>query len=90
MKRTTKALLVGLAVIIASVFLLGCKERNAKVNKPNYTYRTISVPSDIYVDPETGVQYIVISEFWGSAGGIGITPRLDADGKLMVGKEWKQ
>lgn len=84
-----KGLLVGLAVVVASVFLIGCKETNAEAKKLNYTYRTISVPSCIYVDPETGVQYIVFKKYLGNGGGIGITPRLDADGKPMVGRSVK-
>lgn len=84
-----KVLLVGLAVIVASVFLIGCKETNAEAKKPNYTYRTISVPYDIYVDPETRVQYIVFKMCIGSAGGVGITPRLDANGKPMVDRKVK-
>lgn len=44
--------------------------------------------SAVWVDPETGVQYIIIDEF-GLNGGIGITPRLDANGKIMVCKDMK-
>ena len=52
-------------------------------NKP-YKYKTISLPYSIYVDPETRVQYIVFDEQWGFAGGLGITPRLNAEGKPML------
>lgn len=82
--RKALAVLIGLATMVAFTMLVGCKETSAKTEKSNYKYRTISVPHDIYVDPETGVQYIVIGKFWGSSGGLGITPRLDADGKPMV------
>lgn len=79
-----KVLLIGLVTMVAFTMLVGCKETSAKTEKSNYKYSTISVPHDIYVDPETGMQYIVISKFYGSSGGLGITPRLDADGKPMV------
>lgn len=38
----------------------------------------------IYTDPDTKVQYVVYSYHEGYAGMGGITPRLDADGSLMI------
>lgn len=37
-----------------------------------------------YVDPETGVHYLIYSQDAGYAGMGGMTPRLNADGSLMV------
>lgn len=80
-----KALLIGLATMVAFTMLVGCKETSAKTEKLHY--RKIKMdftgPTFIYIDPETGVQYIVFDE-WRGDGGIGITVRLDADGKPMV------
>jgi hypothetical protein len=39
---------------------------------------------EVYVDPETGVEYIVIFERKQYGLGVGITPRLNADGTLRV------
>lgn len=90
MYKLKNLLLIGLATMVAFTMLVGCKETNAKTEKSNYQYRTFSVPNDIYVDPETGVQYIVIGKFYGSSGGLGITPRLDADGKPMIDRGMKK
>lgn len=38
----------------------------------------------IFTDSETGVQYVVYREREGNAGIGGITPRLDADGNIMI------
>lgn len=38
----------------------------------------------IFTDSETGVQYVVYREREGNAGMGGITPRLDADGNIMI------
>lgn len=45
-----------------------------------------SVSEHIYfwTDPETGVQYVVYREKVAYAGLAGITPRLNADGSLMI------
>lgn len=37
-----------------------------------------------YVDPKTGVHYLVYSEAVGRAGMGGMTPRFNANGSLMV------
>lgn len=86
--RKLLTVLIGLATMVAFTMLIGCKETSA-ATESNYTYRTLSVPYCIYVDPETGVQYIVFKKYLGNGGGIGITPRLDADGKPMVGRSVK-
>lgn len=39
-----------------------------------------------YVDKETGVHYLIYSYKGGYAGMGGITPRLNADGSVMVGE----
>ena len=38
----------------------------------------------IFTDSETGVQYVVYRERKGNAGIGGITPRLDAEGNIMI------
>ena len=57
------------------------------IDPPKQSYNTLAIPHTIYVDPETRVQYIVFSRILGSAGGVGITPRLDAEGKPMLAPE---
>ena len=41
----------------------------------------------IWIDEETGVQYVIYCESWGYSGGAGITPRLNADGTLYITPE---
>lgn len=41
----------------------------------------------VFVDPETGVEYLVYYEKVGYAGSGGITPRLNPDGSVRVHKE---
>jgi lipoprotein len=40
-----------------------------------------------FVDPDTGVHYLVYCHGLGNSGMGGITPRLNADGSVMVDKE---
>ena len=85
MKQMKHIMLV--VMLFAAFFtLLDCNGAAESCSKhPNvYKYNTISIPYAIYVDPETRVQYIVFDEQWGFAGGLGITPRLDANGKPML------
>lgn len=86
--RKLLTVLIGLAIMVAFTMSVGCKATSA-ATELNYTYRILSVPSCIYVDPETGVQYIVFKKYLGNGGGVSITPRLDADGKPMVGRSVK-
>jgi hypothetical protein len=76
-----------LIVLVAMVCMLalGSVDKKANANNQQPTYNKFYLPNVVWVDPETGVQYIVIDEF-GINGGVGITPRLDANGKPMVRK----
>lgn len=60
--------------------LQGTSQRNVMTNLYN---------SDVYdyVDPETGVHYLIYSHKSYNAGMGGITPRLNPDGSIMVEKE---
>lgn len=52
-----------------------------------YSQGVVGGGADIYVDQETGVNYLFV---W-SAGGGGLTPLLDAEGKpIITGAEDKQ
>lgn len=42
-----------------------------------------------YIDPDTGVHYLIYSSKNGYAGMGGMTPRLNADGSLMIGEKEK-
>ena len=86
MKRTTKAALIGLASIVAFAVLVGCRETSATMAPMRYCVKKMDFrgPSEVFVDPETGVQYIVFDRVWRFGGGLGITPRLGADGKPKI------
>ncbi len=77
-----KKILLVVLIILATLSMAGWTDPRTN----EYHYDKISVPYDIWVDPVTGVQYIVIKEKCGYGYGVGITPRLNADGSLMVGK----
>ena len=81
-----KHIVLAVAIFAALFTLLACNSTAESYSKRPYVYKynTISIPYAIYVDPETRVQYIVFDERWGFAGGLGITPRLDANGKPML------
>ena len=71
-----------IAIVAVCLLALSAIQKADAMNKePRYS--KLHLPSVIMVDPETGVQYIVIDEF-GINGGVGITPRLDANGNVMV------
>ena len=83
-----KILLIGLAIITACTLMVGCNDASAKTNKLHYMkmgeiYGRVEI--HIYVDPETGVQYIVFDK---AAENIFVVPRLNADGKPMIHKEY--
>lgn len=69
-------------LIISTLFVAGWVDWKTNT----YHYDKISVPYDIWVDPVTGVQYIIIKEKCGYGYGLGITPRLKKDGSLMIGE----
>lgn len=71
------AVLVALALWIIAFAVLTiftyCSPSDKKLEKT-------SVPVTYYTDPETGVEYLISNTK-------GITPRLDAEGKVMVSTE---
>ena len=77
-------ILFALALVLC---LISCKESNKTDETP------IKVENDnnisIWIDEETGVQYIIYSDYVGGGGGFGIciTPRLNADGTLYISAE---
>ena len=89
--RKLLTVLIGLAIMVAFTMSVGCKEVSAKTEKLHYKKIEMNFTGSakVYVDPETGVQYIVFADWFGKGYGIGITPRLDADGKPMVGRSVK-
>ena len=76
-----KKLILVTLMILSTLLMVGWLD--PYTNK--YHYSTISAPYDIWVDPDTCVQYIVIEKYVGRCHSICITPRLKADGTLMVG-----
>ncbi len=80
MKRTTKALLIGLATMVAFTMLVGCMRKDEKYVKYDAKVFDTTIGQRIYVDKETGVQYIFMEYYKGGA----LSVRLDADGKPMV------
>lgn len=80
-----KALVTGLTIMIAFTLLLGCTIASAKM-KNNAPVKEMSFNNkfDLYVDPETGVQYIVICEVGFSGVGVAMVPRLNSEGKLII------
>ena len=79
--------LIILAMTIALLFT-GCGGTNAETNTDTRTFKTLYSEwrYSIICDAETGVEYIVYKG--GYAGGI--TPRLDADGNVVVLHEVEQ
>lgn len=59
-----------LIIVVAALLLAGCAQTEVA------TFNT-----RIWTDEETGVQYVIWSDYRGS----GITPRLNIDGTVMVG-----
>lgn len=73
-----------LTIAVLTVCLLGCEDSNeTEIEIKQKTNQAIS----IWIDEETGVQYIIYGESWGYSGGAGITPRLNADGSLYIASE---
>lgn len=78
---------------VLSACMCGCDELESEMQKAVEEQKQTetelisnSVSEHIYfwTDPETGVQYIVYREKVAYAGLAGITPRLNADGSLMI------
>lgn len=79
-----KALLIGLAIIVGCSLLAGCRTKREDRQYVKYNTKVFDVDNHqrIYIDKETGVQYIILY----SDRGVGVSVRLDADGKPMVDK----
>lgn len=83
-KGLFQKLIILAAVIVVLCGLLACGESQAKTEGYDYSIYGILKNYDdfkIYVDEETGVNYIVYST---NAYKGGITPRYNADGTLYV------
>jgi hypothetical protein len=86
-KRTVsgKSALIILFIALCG-FLCGCGYQNATAQEQKIEY--IKMGSShravtIWTDGDTGVQYIMFSDWTGDAVG-GVTPRLNADGSLYI------
>lgn len=77
-----KKLIMAVITLCLMVCLVGCKE-TAESNKAEPEKESTS-NIFIWIDEETGVQYIIYSDKQGYSGMGGITPRLNADGTLYT------
>lgn len=96
----TKNLIAFLSTILF-IFVLGCTISSVFLstlenNKEEISGETTSI-SELpnkniyeYIDPQTGVHYLIYSCKSGNAGMGGITPRLNADGTVMVSEIKKE
>lgn len=68
--------------IITTILLVGCAATNADTDAETPIFKTLYRDGDYHIicDTESGVHYIVYKS--GYKGGI--TPRLDADGNVVV------
>lgn len=97
MRKKTKILILALAGFM-TVTIGGCKMVDADTNKDTVqsvnTSTKYSAPSNTtvydYIDPDTGVHYLIYSNKFGNAGAGGITPRLNKDGTIMVDEQTSQ
>lgn len=84
-----KSIFLILTIVILSVCLMGCEVLNESDSNESDSFESkLKQASNdsirIWIDEETGVQYIIYGESWGYSGGAGITPRLNADGTLYI------
>lgn len=77
-----KKFIVILFALVLTLCLVGCEE-TSKSNKAEPREESTSNIL-IWIDEETGVQYIIYSDKKGYGGMGGITPRLNADGTLYT------
>lgn len=68
--------------IITTILLTGCAATNADTGTETPIFKTLYRDGDyrIICDTESGVHYVVYSDYKKG----GITPRLDADGNVVV------
>lgn len=69
--------------IIGCCMMVGCTE-GVESDKSGLTTKINNNDVFEFVDPDTGVHYWIYSHFDGQAGMGGMTPRLNADGTIMV------
>lgn len=77
-----KKVIFTLIVVILTLCLVGCDD-----SMENTIKQTDNDGIYIWIDEETGVQYIIYSKGYGYTGMGGITPRLNADGTLYTESE---
>lgn len=78
--------IISLILVIAIILLVGCTETTEADTQIDYIQDNTSKKTTIFtivVDKETGVNYIVTYDY---KSGMGITPRLNADGTPYVSK----
>lgn len=99
MKRATAKIITILLMTTIATAITGCSDQNETtesseiLTSPTDHERHDIYASDInkniseYVDPETGVHYLLFirKDVYGGMGGI--TPRLDKSGQVMIDKE---
>lgn len=80
-----KRILLVVFSLVLVYLLVGCSLDNLQ-ETPQRNVVTNFYNSDVYdyVDPETGVHYLIYSHKSYNAGMGGITPRLNPDGSIMV------
>ena len=78
-----KRLVAFCLVLLIGCSLVGCSTTVEVENDPNNRVTsTDNIYIEIWIDEETGVQYIIYDRVGGYAGRGGITPRLNSDGSL--------
>lgn len=80
-----KRILIVVFSLVLVYLLVGCSLDNLQ-ETPQKNVAMNFYNSDVYdyVDPETGVHYLIYSHKSYNAGMGGITPRLNPDGSIMV------
>lgn len=80
-----KVLLICLVILCSLLTGCGSKREDRQYVKYNTKVFDVDNHQRIYIDKETGVQYIILY----SDRGVGVSVRLDADGKPMVDRSVK-
>lgn len=99
MKRATAKIITILLMITMATAITGCSDQNettessealaSPTDHEGYDTYDSDINKNIfeYVDPETGVHYLLLVRKDGYGGMGGITPRLDKSGQVMIDKE---
>lgn len=97
--RTADSIAIGIvSVLVATLVVLGLsrcsnayhgepEERPVATEGGRFGHIGLDVATGIVVDSETGVQYLVVTNSFGTPRYVGITVLLDADGKPMLAEE---